>query len=62
MGLIDAQPTAYDVDKVVKELEEWSFNADVIINKNDICRNKTLVAKDNAIDLVKSGGASYMHR
>lgn len=59
---IDTQPTAYDVDKVVKELEEWSFNADVIINKNDICRNKTLIAKDNAIDLVKSGGASYMHR
>ena len=24
-SVIDAQPTAYDVDKVVEQLEEWTF-------------------------------------
>ena len=52
---IDIQPTAYDVDKVVKELEEWSFNADVNVGDGTIM-NQNLIARDNAIGIVKDGG------
>lgn len=53
--IIDQQPTAYDVDKVVKELEEWSFNADVNVGDGTIM-NQNLIARDNAIEIVKAGG------
>lgn len=52
---IQEQPTAYDVDKVVKELEEWSFNADVNVGDGTIM-NQNLIARDNAIEIVKAGG------
>ena len=55
LDFIDAQPTAYDVDKVVKELKEWSFNADVNVGDGTIM-NQNLIAKDNAIEIVKDGG------
>ena len=53
--LLDKYPTAYDVDKVVKELEEWSFNADVNVGDGTIM-NQNLIARDNAIKIVKAGG------
>lgn len=55
--LIDKQPTAYDVDKVVKELEEWSFDADIIVPtippSYSTIIHKNVIAKGNAIVIVK---------
>ena len=53
-SVIDAHPTAYDFDKVVKELEEWSFNADVNVGDGTIM-NQNLITRDNAIEIVKAG-------
>lgn len=57
LALLDKYATAYDVDKVVKELEEWSFNADVNVGDGTIM-NQNLIARDNAIEIVKAGGNS----
>lgn len=53
--LIQDQPTAYDVDGVVKELEEWTFNADICLG-NDTVINRDLITSVNAIEIVKDGG------
>lgn len=53
--LIDAQPTAYDVDAVVKQLEEWTFNADVNMGDETMMNHDLMVSK-NAIEIVKGGG------
>lgn len=49
--LINAQPTAYDVDKVVEELEEYS-NADEAERHGTI----PVIELDDAIEIVKRGG------
>lgn len=54
---IDAQPTAYDVDKVVEQLEEWTFNADVNIGDGTMMNHNLIVSK-NAIEIVKGGGVN----
>ena len=51
------QPTAYDIDKVVKELEEWTFNADINVGDGTIMNHDLIVSK-NAIEIVKQGGVS----
>lgn len=48
-------PTAYDVDAVVKQLEEWTFNADVNIGDETMMNHDLMVSK-NAIEIVKGGG------
>ena len=48
---INAQPTAYDVDKVVKELEELPQCSTWNHNSNNIDRIK-------AINIVKAGGTN----
>ena len=57
LDFLDAQPTAYDVDKVVKELEEWSFDADIIVStippSYSTIIHKNVNAKGNAIEIVK---------
>ena len=53
---IDEQPTAYDVEKVVEQLEEWAFNADVNIGDGTVMNSDLIVSK-NAIEIVKRGGA-----
>lgn len=55
--MISEQPTAYDVDKVVAELKDWTFNADVSIGDGTIM-NHNLIASENAIDIVKRGGVN----
>ena len=45
--LLDEQPTAYDVDKVVEELEENYFQDGI---KNPMC-----IELDKAIETVKDG-------
>lgn len=54
IGIIDAQPTAYDVDKVVKEINEWTFNANIDVGDGTVM-NHNLIVKDVAIDIVKAG-------
>ena len=48
--LIDEQPTAYDVDKVVKRLEEASF-CDTYVSEET-----KVVDLERAIEIVKAGG------
>lgn len=50
--IIDEQPTAYDVDKVVEQLKEWTFNADVNIGDGTMMNHNLIVSK-NAIEIVK---------
>ena len=52
--VINNMPTAYDVDKVVEELESWTFNIDIDIDGTMVNRN--LIVSDTAIDIVKAGG------
>lgn len=50
-SVIDVQPTAYDVDKVVEQLEDYS-------NVNEAERLGTIpvIELDDAIQIVKGGG------
>lgn len=48
------QPTAYDVDKVVKEINEWTFNANIDIGDGKVM-NHNLIVRDIAIEIVKAG-------
>ena len=55
--LLDKYPTAYDVDKVVEQLEKWTFNADVNIG-DGMMMNHNLIVSKNAIKIVEGGGNS----
>lgn len=57
LALLDKYPTAYDVDKVVKELNEWTFNANIDVGDGTVM-NHNLIVKDVAIDIVKAGAAN----
>ena len=48
ISLIDEQSTAYDVDKVIEQLEE-NYSCDV--------GNLKMISLDKAIEIVKKGGA-----
>lgn len=48
--LIDEQPTAYDVDKVVKRLEEASFYDTYVSEETKV------VDLEKVIEIVKAGG------
>ncbi len=47
--------TAYDVDKVMKGLNEWTFNANIDVGDGTVM-NHNLIVRDVAIDIVKAGG------
>ena len=51
--LIDAQPTAYDPDKVVEQLEKVAFER----YRNDGMGGEMVVNMDDVIEIVKGGGA-----
>lgn len=53
-GLIDSQPTAYDVDKVVERLEVNSTF--VQTDDEDIIDDEAIVMLDDAVKIVESGG------
>ena len=55
--IINNQPTTYDIGKVVEELKEWTFNADINIGDGTIM-NHNLIESKNAIEIVKQGGVS----
>lgn len=54
---IQEQPTAYNVDKVVKEINEWTFNANIDVGDGTIM-NHNLIVRDTTINIVKAGGNS----
>lgn len=51
-SVIDAQPTAYDPDKVVEQLEEVAFER----YGNDGMGGERVVNLDDVIEIVKGGG------
>lgn len=57
---IDAQPTAYDVDKVVaqlKELNKYNLNlADCMLDIQSHGLNRHFICLEDAIEIVKGGG------
>ena len=53
--LINKQPTAYDVDKVVEELKHFAVNADVALKERGTF-NRNIIGINNAIEIVKGGG------
>ena len=61
-GLIDEQPTAFDVDKVIEQMEQREANFDCKSCKhndseNTICSEDCSDALiDDLIEIVKSGG------
>lgn len=62
LNRIIEQPTAYDVEKVVEELEnakQKNFEAykEAADTLNIICNGNVVNAYGNAIDIVKRGGA-----
>lgn len=64
VGIIDTQPTAYDVDKVVKQLEEVEKIMTSPVNKDcfgEECRASdcTVCLISKAIEIVKAGGKIY---
>ena len=59
-SVIDAQPTAYDVDKVVEQLEELKSQVPVNRILDNIIKDKPkelgqLIAYNKAIEIVKAG-------
>lgn len=53
---IDAQPTAYDPDKVVKQLEAVSYER----YGNDGMGGELVVNLDDAVEIMKGGGVDEM--
>ena len=54
IGIIDAQPTAYDVDKVVKQLETEDSKIEIQYENN--YEKGLLDGIGKAIEIVKAGG------
>lgn len=52
VGIVDTQQTAYDVDKVLEQLEEASYER----FGNDGMGGEIVVNLDDAIEIVKAGG------
>lgn len=61
-SVIDAQPTAYDVDKVVEQLREQQekLETDIFARESDNCYgqycNGIHEGIDKAIEIIKAGG------
>lgn len=56
-SVIDAQPTAYDVDKVVAQLEEYG-NEEMCYYKNTPYEKCIEECINKAIEIVKGGGVN----
>ena len=54
INFAQTEPTAYDVDKVVKEINEWTFNANIDVGDGTVM-NHNLIVRDIAIEIVKAG-------
>lgn len=56
LGIIDEQPTAYDLDKVIEQLEMYS-NSDEAEQVGTVL----VVELNDAIEIVKAGGVDAEH-
>ena len=57
-GVIKQMPTAYDVDKVIKKIEEWTARINVIIDKSGKAGQVDVIGSNKAIKIVEGGGVS----
>lgn len=63
LRIVNEQPTAYDIDKVVEELEEcsWSLEAKILVpNSNELGEyeeevERKMICTQDAIEIVKQG-------
>lgn len=55
---IEHQPTAYDVDKVIEEIEEWTARINVINDKSGKIGQVDVIGSNKAIKIVEGGGVS----
>lgn len=53
---IDNQPTAYDVDKVVNQIEKKMFSAECYNNDFNGCEIGNLLCMGDVYEIVKGGG------
>lgn len=58
-SVIDAQPTAYDVDKVMEQLEDYG-NEEMCYYKNTPYEKCIEECINKAIEIVKGGGVDEM--
>lgn len=58
IGVIDEQPTAFNVDKVVSELEKSHFHTDTTFDDDGYCNDDSeeVVNLNEAIEIIKRGG------
>ena len=56
LDFVDAQPTAYDVEKVIERLIEWTCEANIILPFGKEVLLRKVIASKNAIEIVRSGG------
>lgn len=64
LDFLDNQPTAFDVDKVVKQLEETREKDIPRINNTTTTRDEKVykLAMSYAIEVVKAGGIDNVHK
>ena len=62
--LIDEQPTAFDVDKVVEQLEENYFLTESTFDDDGYCNDDSeeVVNLNEAIEIVRNGGIDEYDR
>ena len=56
--LLEHQPTAYDVDKVIEEIEEWTARINVINDNSGKVGQVDVIGSNKAIKIVEGGGVS----
>lgn len=56
--VIENQPTAYDVDKVIEEIEEWTARINVINDNSGKVGQVDVIGSNKAIKIVEGGGVS----
>lgn len=58
IGLIEQQPTAFDVDKVVSELEKSHFHTNATFDDDGCCNDDSeeVVNLNEAIEIIRGGG------
>lgn len=55
-GVIKQMPTAYDVDKVIEEIEEWTARINVINDNSGKVGQVDVIGSNKAIKIVEGGG------
>ena len=56
--VVDEQPTAFNVDKVVEQLEKSHFHTDTTFDDDGYCNDDSeeVVNLNEAIEIIKAGG------